>query len=125
MVNALTLQFTLEGDYSNSIWQVSSDGNGGFNIVDPPATAGVLEASNGGTLQVQDAVTGGNAVIAGGIMQFDAATSSTVTFDNGAAGTSYGLLILIDPSRMPGMNCCFCAAVPKSDALTPRPSRAA
>jgi hypothetical protein len=53
-------------------------------------------------LQVQDAVTGGSAVIAGGIMQFDAATSVAVTFDNGAAGTSYGLLILNDPSHFTG-----------------------
>ena len=54
---------------------------------------GVLEASNGGTLQVQDAVTGdGSAVIAGGTMEFDAAAKIAVTFNNGAGGTNYGLL---------------------------------
>jgi hypothetical protein len=54
-------------------------------------------------LQVQDAVTGGgSAVIAGGTIAFDAATSVTVTFDNGAAGTSYGLLLLFDPAHFTG-----------------------
>jgi hypothetical protein len=63
---------------------------------------GLLEASNGGTLHVQDAVTGGSAVIAGGTMEFDAASSVAVTFDNGAGGTSYGVLVLIDPSHFTG-----------------------
>lgn len=63
---------------------------------------GVLEASNGGTLQVQDAVTGGTAVIAGGTIVFDAASSIAVTFDNGSTGTTYGVLILIDPSHFTG-----------------------
>ena len=63
---------------------------------------GVLEASNGGTLQVQDAVTGGTAVIAGGTIEFDSASSIAVTFDNGSTGTTYGLLILIDPSHFTG-----------------------
>jgi hypothetical protein len=35
-------------------------------------------------------------------MEFDAAASIAVTFDNGAGGTSYGLLILIDPSHFSG-----------------------
>ena len=63
---------------------------------------GVLEASNGGTLQVQDAVTGGTAVIAGGTIEFDSASSIAVTFDNGSTGTTYGVLILIDPSHFTG-----------------------
>jgi hypothetical protein len=66
------------------------------------ANFGVLEASNGGTLHVQDAVTGGSAVIAGGTMEFDAGSSVAVTFDNGAGGTSYGVLVLIDPSHFTG-----------------------
>ncbi len=36
--NTQTLQFTLQGDYSSSSWTVSSDGSGGFKIVDPPAS---------------------------------------------------------------------------------------
>ena len=63
---------------------------------------GVLEASNGGILLVQDAVIGGTAVIAGGTIEFDAATSAAVMFDNGAGGTTYGVLILIDPSHFTG-----------------------
>jgi len=63
---------------------------------------GLLEASNGGTLQVQDAVTGGSAVIAGGTIELNAASSVAVTFENGAAGTSYGVLVLIDPSQFTG-----------------------
>ena len=63
---------------------------------------GVLETSNGGALHVHDAVTGGSAVIAGGTMEFDAASSVAVTFDNGAGGTSYGVLVLIDPSHFTG-----------------------
>ena len=63
---------------------------------------GVLEASNGGTLHVQDAVTGGTAVIAGGTIEFDSASSIAVTFDNGSTGTTYGVLILIDPSHFTG-----------------------
>ncbi len=63
---------------------------------------GVIEASNGGTLHVQDAITGGTAVIAGGTIEFDAASSVAVTFDNGAGGTSYGVLLLIDPSQFTG-----------------------
>src|SRR5262249_17994410 len=64
--------------------------------------SGVLEASNGGTLQVHDAVTGGSALIAGGTIAFDAASSVAVTFDNGVGGTTYGVLILIDPSHFTG-----------------------
>jgi hypothetical protein len=63
---------------------------------------GLLEATSGGTLQVQDAVIGGAALISGGTMEFDAAASVAVTFDNGASGTSYGVLILIDPSHFTG-----------------------
>ena len=63
---------------------------------------GLLEASNGGTLQVQDAVTGGSAVIAGGRIVFDAASSVAVTFNNGVGRTTYGVLVLINPSHFAG-----------------------
>jgi hypothetical protein len=66
---------------------------------------GLLEASNGGTLQVLDAVTGGAAVIAGGTIEFDAASSVAVILDNGTGGTTYAVLALIDPSHFTGDAC--------------------
>ena len=85
---------------------INADVAGGTLTLDTGNTIvnfGVLEASNGGTLQVLDAVTGdGSAVIAGGTMEFDAAAKIAVTFNNGAGGTNYGLLILIDPSHFTG-----------------------
>jgi hypothetical protein len=95
---------TINADLAGGVLTLDT-GNGIVNI-------GVLEASNGGTLQVQDLVTGGSAVIAGGIMQFDAATSIAVTFDNGTAGTSYGLLMLIDPSHFTGNISGFAGTAP-------------
>ena len=66
---------------------INADVAGGVLTLDTGNTIinfGVLEASNGGTLQVQDAVTGGgSAVIAGGTIEFDSASSIAVTFDNG------------------------------------------
>jgi hypothetical protein len=56
--------------------------------------AGLLEATNGGVLQVDDAVNGGNANIAGGIVAFEAQANVNVTFDNGSSGTDYGKLDL-------------------------------
>ena len=45
---------------------------------------GVLEALNGGTLQILDPVIGsGSAIIAGGTMIFDAPSNMNVTFNNG------------------------------------------
>ena len=41
-------------------------------------------------------------MISGGTMEFDAAASVAVTFDNGAGGTNYGVLILNDPSHFSG-----------------------
>ena len=61
---------------------------------------GVLEASNGGMLPVQDAV--GTAVIAGGTIGFDSSAGIAVMFNNGGGGTSYGLLVLSDPSQFTG-----------------------
>jgi hypothetical protein len=69
------------------------------------ANAGVLEASNGGTLLIDDAVSssgGGHAVIAGGTLEFAAASNADVAFDNGASGTGYGTLVLDDASAFSG-----------------------
>ena len=62
---------------------------------------GTLEASNGGVLQIDDAVDNfgsGHALIAGGKMIFASTTNvDDVTFDNGS-GTNYGELVLDDVS---------------------------
>ena len=47
------------------------------------ANAGILEAVNGGTLQIDDAVSGGSAIVAGGTLIFDALSDVNVAFDNG------------------------------------------
>jgi hypothetical protein len=59
-------------------------------------------------------------VIAGGTMEFDAAASIAVTFDNGAGGTTYGVLILVDPSHFTGDIAGFAGTAPdptNSDAI--------
>ena len=74
---------------------------------------GTLEASNGGTLQIEDAVTNsgaGYALIKGGILQLDASASmggatDGVAFDNGGGigvGTDYGELVLGDWRQFSG-----------------------
>jgi hypothetical protein len=90
---------------NNAAGTINADVAGGVLTLDTGNTIvnfGVLEASNGGTLHVQDAVTGGSAVIFGGTLQFDAAASIAITFDNGAGGTSYGMLVLVDSSHFTG-----------------------
>ena len=64
--------------------------------------AGLLEASNGGLLKVDDAVSGGAADIAGGTMAFQAQSNVAVAFDNGPSGTAYGKLQLDDPAGFTG-----------------------
>ena len=52
----------------------------------PITNNGVLEAMNGGTLQIDDPVTGsGSAIIAGGTMIFDAQSNMNVTFKTAPA----------------------------------------
>src|SRR5262249_812596 len=56
---------------------------------------GILEAANGGILQINDPVSGnGTAVVAGGTLAFEQQSSINVIFDNGQAGTNYGELVL-------------------------------
>ena len=64
--------------------------------------AGLLEASNGGVLQVNDVVSGGHAGIAGGTIAFEAQSNANVAFDNGPNGTDYGKLQLDDPADFSG-----------------------
>ena len=82
---------------------------------------GVLEATNGGTLQVDDPVTGsGSAVVAGGTLELAQQASINVVFDNGQTGTSYGELVLANPSSFSGQIIGFngtAADAPHSDAI--------
>jgi adhesin HecA-like repeat protein len=62
---------------------------------------GTLEASHGGTLLIDDIVQnhGGNAIIAGGTLDFVSKTDvNEITFDNGSGTPKYGELILGDVS---------------------------
>ena len=82
---------------------------------------GVLEALNGGTLQILDQVTGsGSAIIAGGTMIFGAQSNMNVTFNNGPNGTTYGDLVLGDASGFSGQISGFTGNAPDpahSDAI--------
>lgn len=73
---------------------------------------GTMEATNGGALQVEDSVHGGSAIIAGGTLEFDAASDVAVTFDNGIGGTTYGMLVLADPSQFTGAISGFIGTAP-------------
>jgi hypothetical protein len=75
--------------------------NTGHAVID----AGLLEASNGGTLLIEDAVNGsgsGSAVIYGGTLEFGASSNVNVTFNNGAGTAAYGQLVLGDPANFCG-----------------------
>ena len=67
----------------------------------PLDNMGMLEASHGGILQIDDPVQnfGGSALIAGGILDFVSTTNvNQITFDNGFGTPSYGELIYNDLS---------------------------
>ena len=82
---------------------------------------GVLEALNGGTLQILDPVIGsGSAIIAGGTLIFDAPSNMNVTFNNGPNGTTYGELVLGDALGFSGKISGFTGTAPgaaHSDAI--------
>uniref|UniRef100_UPI003F9E7153 beta strand repeat-containing protein n=1 Tax=Mycobacterium sp. TaxID=1785 RepID=UPI003F9E7153 len=82
---------------------------------------GVLEALNGGTLQILDPVTGsGSAIIAGGTVIFDAPSNMHVTFNNGTGTPTYGELVLGDASGFSGQISGFAGTAPDvahSDAI--------
>lgn len=82
---------------------------------------GVLEAMNGGILQVDDPITGsGSAVVAGGTVAFEQDSSINVTFDNGQSSTSYGELVLGNASGFSGQIIGFGGTAPDpahSDAI--------
>ncbi len=67
--------------------------------------AGLLEASNGGTLLIEDAVNGsgsGSAIIKGGTLEFDCSSNVNVAFNNGTGIAAYGELVLGKPENFCG-----------------------
>src|SRR5262249_33131255 len=82
--------------------------------------AGLLEASNGGTLMISDGVSGGTATIAGGTLVFNASSNVNVTFDNGTGTPTYGELVLADAPTFTGQIFGFTGTAPgmaTSDAI--------
>ena len=83
--------------------------------------AGVLEASGGGILIVDDPVSGtGSALIAGGTLVFEASSAVNVTFDHDGSVPAYGELVLGDASGFSGQICGFCGSTTEpgqSDAI--------
>ena len=64
---------------------------------------GILEATNGGVLQIDDPVNGsGSAIIDGGTVALNAQANINVTFDNGTGTPAYGELVLGDASHFLG-----------------------
>jgi hypothetical protein len=97
---------------------------GGILTIDTGHTVvnnGVLEAANGGTLQIDDPVIGnGAALVAGGTLAFEQQSSINVIFDNGQAGTNYGELVLGNPCNFSGHVIGFSGTAPDaahSDAI--------
>ncbi len=87
VTHSATFQFTLQGDYSGSTWTVTSDGHGGFNIIDPPATFATIAS--------------------GGSLELDAPSNETVSF---AGGT--GSLVLNQPEGFTGQIVGFTGTAP-------------
>jgi len=83
--------------------------------------AGVLEASSGGVLIIDDPVIGtGSALIAGGTLVFEGPSTVNITFDNGESVPSYGELVLGDASHFSGQIFGFSGSEPDaihSDAV--------
>ncbi len=81
--------------------------NGGVLDVESSVsnTGGSIKASDGGFADFEKSVTGGTAIVQGGKLEFDAASSVDVTFDN--SGGHYGELILADVKGFSGTICGF------------------
>ena len=82
---------------------------------------GMLEATNGGTLQIDNPVIGsGSALIEGGTLILGAQSDVSVTFDNGAGTPVYGVLVLDNASGFSGQIAGFTGTAPDtahSDAI--------
>ena len=92
---ALTNAGTIDANVSGETLTVNT-GNAMTNT-------GTLEASNGGTLLIDDAVNSsgaGNALIEGGIVDFASTMNvNEITFNNGSGTPAYGELVLGDPTN--------------------------
>ena len=86
---------TIDADISGESLTINTGG--------PITNLGELEASNHGTLLVEDLVNPitamGDALIKGGTIDFEAAAKVNVTFDN---STGYGELVLVNPKDFSG-----------------------
>ena len=76
--------------------------NGGILDVESSVNnaGGLIKVSDGGFADFEKSVTGGTAIVQGGKLEFDAASSVDVTFDN--RGGHYGELILGDVKGFSG-----------------------
>ena len=76
--------------------------NGGILKVESSVNnaGGLIKVFDGGFADFEKSVTGGTAVVQGGKLEFDAASSVDVTFDN--SGGHYGELILGDVKGFSG-----------------------
>jgi FecR protein len=96
---------------------IDADISGGMltlNTGNAIANNGILEATNGGTLHIHDPVIGGDAIIAGGTLIFDAQSNANVTFDNGSGPPAYGELVLENASAFSGQISGFTGTSPDS-----------
>jgi hypothetical protein len=92
---ALTNSGTIDANVSGETLTINT-GNAMTNT-------GTLEASNGGTLLIDDAVNNsgaGNALIEGGIVDFASTTNvNEITFNSGSGAPAYGELVLGEPTN--------------------------
>ena len=81
--------------------------NGGILDVESSVNnaGGLIKVSDDGFADFEKSVTGGTAIVQGGKLEFDAASSVDVTFDN--RGGHYGELILGDVQGFSGTIFCF------------------
>jgi len=101
-VNGGTTTIDLGGTITNNGTLEASCG-GELDIVSHvDNSSGKLEADSGGKLDVQSAICGGTAAIHGGTLEFGAASSVNVTFNNGDSGQDYGKLVLDDATHFTG-----------------------
>ena len=103
---------------------IDADVAGGTLTLEPGTVItndGMLEATNGGTLQIDNPVIGsGSALIEGGSLVFGAPSSMNVTFDNGTGTPIYGELVLDNASSFTGQISGFGGTAPDiahSDAI--------
>ena len=103
---------------------IDADVAGGTLTLEPGTVItndGVLEATNGGTLQIDNPVIGGGgALIEGGTLVFGAQSSVNVTFNNGTGTPTYGELVLDNASGFSGQIAGFGGTAPDiahSDAI--------